>query len=258
MEAGLLADAWALKQLRNYAGGKLIMSAWLNRGLTSITDLADWRFHGNVQELRDQMKHVRGAVSQLMRLEKVPDVAESADADRKALTQCAEENLLEGEKVTKWCLRHGDSQPIALPDWLRVPIDRTVSIWLSEKNQWDTKINKRQQLRGVSTLPPAQNKKYQEWVDKGAKRRILMNKKTHGQILKIDVKKLSAMKDLMVLTLHLSSNTEDLKVECATGKMYGLALLQGTIQCTTLPADFEAVPGPHMYITYVYIYIFMF
>ena len=248
MEAGLLADAWALKQLQKYENGKLIIAAWLNRGLTSISDLAAWRFDGNVQEVKDQMKHLRGAVAKLMRLEQVPDAAESADADRKALTQCAEESLLEGEKVTNWCVRHGSSQPIALPDWLRVPVDRTVSIWLSEKNQWDAKIAKRQELHGASTLPPAQHKKYQEWLDKGAKRRILMSKKTHGQILKLDAKKLSAMKDLMVLTLHMSSKTEDLKVECATGKMYGLVLLQGTISCTTLPADFEAVPGRHIYI----------
>lgn len=245
-----MADAWALKQLGNYADGKLIMTAWLNRGLTKLEDLAAWHWDGDIKVAGDHMKHCRHKVIELMSIKGLPEESDFIDANSKAAIEAAESSILEGEKTAHWCLAPVGAPAIALPNWMRIPIDRTVSIWLSEKAKWDEKIAKRHKTH--ATLPKAQNEKYQAWLSDGCIRRIVMNKERQTQILQLDPKRLSGMtKNLLVMKLRLNNDSEKIQIECVSGKSYPLALLQGVADTTTIPADFEQLPG--LYTVYIYI-----
>ena len=53
VSSSIRADAWAYKQLGKFGGGKLIMHAWLSRGMVTREDMAQWRFDGSMDALTE-------------------------------------------------------------------------------------------------------------------------------------------------------------------------------------------------------------
>lgn len=74
IEDSLRADAWALKKIQEYQGGKILMWSWLSRGLTTIEQQAEWNFQGNVEHAKSALQATPGALAELCDLEEVPDV----------------------------------------------------------------------------------------------------------------------------------------------------------------------------------------
>ena len=165
-----------MKSLRDYQSGKLILYSWLSRGLTSVEDVAQWRFEGDRRQVAELMKQTPGAMSKLLSLEELPEVGE--DQSKKEQLKLAESTRLPGESVSRWCVMKVETEtstsssssssasntPIPLPDWFKIPLDRTISIWKSEKDEWDNKKNERFKKKGTYELSKGSNDKYKDNV----------------------------------------------------------------------------------------------
>lgn len=102
-ETSIRSDAFALQSLNKFQEGKLIMHAWLTRGLTSITDLAAWRFNGDESKIGDLMERTPHCMKELLSLESVPLVG---DEDAKQLVAKAQDTILPGAHRANWILLH--------------------------------------------------------------------------------------------------------------------------------------------------------
>ena len=74
--------------------------------------------------------------------------------------------MYSGESTSNWCVidndaTSSDTKPIPLPKWFQVPVDRSISIWRAEKNDWDAKRKKRFETKGTYVLAKATEEKYQ-------------------------------------------------------------------------------------------------
>ena len=172
-ESSIRSDAFALKSLRDYQSGKMILYAWLSRGLTNVGDVADWLFDGDRTKVAELMKQTPGAMSKLLSLDSLPETGD--DESKKQQLQLAETTRLPGESVSRWCVMKDEtssassssssapsSKPIPLPDWFKIPLDRTISIWKAEKDEWESKKNDRFKKKGTYELPLASNEKYKD------------------------------------------------------------------------------------------------
>lgn len=167
-ESSIRSDAFALKSLRDYQDGKLILHAWLTRGLTSVSDVAAWKFNGDESKVAELMQKTPNAMNNLLSLEALPEVGD--DDANKQLLQLAENETLAGESRSHWCVldlgsSSSNAQPIPLPSWFKIPLDRTISIWTQEKNEWDRKREHRSQTKGTFELSKSAEEKYQDWSD---------------------------------------------------------------------------------------------
>jgi len=75
-----------------------------------------------------------------------------------------------GESVTHWCVLEdgsaaSDSQPIPLPGWFKIPVDRTISIWRREQDEWESKRQKRLETTGKPELSKKAEEKYKARFD---------------------------------------------------------------------------------------------
>lgn len=71
-----------------------------------------------------------------------------------------------GESVSHWCVvdlgsASSDTKPIPLPDWFKIPVDRTISIWKKERDEWELRRAKRFASTGSYTLTKSAEEKYQ-------------------------------------------------------------------------------------------------
>ena len=65
-----------------------------------------------------------------------------------------------------WCVidndaTSSDTKPIPLPKWFQVPVDRTISMWRAEKEEWDAKRKQRFETKGTYLLSKVAEEKYQ-------------------------------------------------------------------------------------------------
>ena len=75
-ESSIRSDTFALKSLRDYQSGKMILYAWLSRGLTNVGDVADWLFNGDRTKVAELMKQTPGAMSKLLSLDSLPETGD--------------------------------------------------------------------------------------------------------------------------------------------------------------------------------------
>ena len=120
------------------------------------------------------MKRTPGAMSKLLSMDSLPEVGD--DESKKQQLKQAESTRLPGESMSRWCVMKPDtsassssssapsSKPVPLPDWFKIPLDRTISIWKAEKDEWESKKNDRFKKKGTYELPPASNEKYKDNV----------------------------------------------------------------------------------------------
>ena len=101
----------------------------------------------------------------LLCLGELPEVGD--DQENKKLVALAEEGPLPGESVCHWCVMDSgpassDCVPQPLPEWFKIPIDRTVSIWKKEKDEWDKKKQLRFEAKNTYELTKAAEEKYKD------------------------------------------------------------------------------------------------
>lgn len=237
VEASLRADCWALQKLAEYQDGKLITFAWVSRGMTSLEDLASWRFDGDIAAADAFLQRTPGAMQSLLQLDDIPtEIDKSTSID----VELAESTLLQGEKTSQWCIQGSeDSSPvIPLPDWFKPAIDRTIMIWQKEDRLWQQRWNKRQ-AAGKTDLAPKQAQDYELWLSTWT-RRIILDKHRKGQVLNFEKKNLSQLRShCLVLEIQLAKDAANLKIRSGNGSYYQLKLLQLTAAATDIPAEVD-------------------
>lgn len=238
-----------MKSLRDFDQGRLILWAWASRGMVSKESIAEWKFNGDLAEVNAFLNGSKGSLAALLSLDETPDVT---DEHAKALTQEAEGTILAGEAVSHWCLIDLDvasssdsgTQPMPLPGFFKIPVDRTIAVWKKELDDWNKRKEKRMKDKGTDELPPAQKTKYQNWIDHGCTRRILINKSKGQQVVNIQAKSLRSMaKHCIIVTLILCEDASQLRLRAGDGKVYKLVLLKGVKPAEDLPQHLDHAPG---------------
>lgn len=229
VEQSLRADAWALRALQTYQNGKVLLWAWISRGLTSPQYVAEWYCNGSLEEAKELMSRTAGQMSKLYQLDEIPDLAVP---DQEALVDASSSVRLPGEKCQCWCIATDETELTPLPLWMRPSIDKMVLGFRREYVQWTDCIEKR---KGKSLIP-AQQKRYDIWLETHV-RQLVLDHKRKCQVLQPgekDIKKLK--KNCVAFKVHLSVNPHDLRIEAGNGDVYNLKLMESK------PIDDDKVP----------------
>lgn len=256
LEDSLRADAWAMSRLRQYEHGKLIMHAWMSRGLITAQQLADWHFAGNMDQLKDSMKRTLGGMKTILRLEDLCDKAlDGVDPERKALAQASESTILPGEKKIVWAIRKPDDPPdgphTPLPDWFKNPITRAIVNWQKEAAKWQTRINNRRD-RNLKGLTPKQQSDFEKWQESTC-RRIVLNKQRKAQVMNVRSDNLKQIKsNCILLEVQMSDCAENLRIRSGDGSWFRLVMLEGIVPASDVPAALDVAPGVELKIWTIY------
>ena len=251
LEDSLRADAWAMKSLRDYANGRLIMHAWVSRGLVSVEQLAEWKFGGSIDDLREGMKRTIDGMRNLLRMDSIAEgSATGEDPERKALVEAAESVILPGEKKIVWAICDPgatESPPatLPLPEWFKNPITRTIANWQKEAHMWQTKISNRYE-RYQKELPPKQKADYEKW-SAATTRRLVLNKQRKAQVMNVQSSNLKQIKsNCILLEIKMSHVAEELLIRSGEGDWFRLVMLEGVAPATDVPAALDIEPGPYL------------
>lgn len=235
VESSLMADAWALKKINDYQDGKILLWAWISRGLITMEQVAGWRFNGDVEQVKQLLEGARGELSKLCDLDKL----ECVDDSGMAPVVTASETACANEICSAWAMvdpEVPDAKPILLPSWFTAPIDRAVLMWKQESSIWQKRLQKRKDS-GHSDFAPKAKEAFRKWKDE-VTRRIVLNKKTQTQMVKIADKSIRQLKrHCLMLEIHMSHNADELAISAGSGKLWRLCLMQGT-----LPASGDVPP----------------
>ena len=198
MESSLRADAWALERIRAYSNGKILIWAWVSRGLVDLDWVASIHFGGNLQACKDAMAAVTGKIRELVQLDHLPLVDGAPDSEPTEPKQV----IMDGGMFTFWAFSESkDSEPIALPMWMRGAIDKCILQWRSQLTKWTERIAKRAE-QGKTDLPPKQQRVYNEW-NKTKTRSIVLDKTKKAEVLNVGSKSVSALKKHCLLLVVL-------------------------------------------------------
>lgn len=246
MCSSLRADAWALKQIASFGGGKLLMWSWMSRGYVTTEDMAQWRFNGSQQELLDCMKSCKYSMKHLYELE---DITEEDYSDDGKKFEKAKQATLQGETRTVWAILDQDDaeqQAIMLPSWFKSAIDRSIYLWQKESDDWQAKLVKRVQA-GKREFAPKAQENYQKWLANNS-RRIVLDKDRQSQIVTLKSKNLRELKSsCLVLEVEMNDNPEQLRIRSGNGKFYKLVCLQGVNENEEIPQQLDVLPGESLY-----------
>ena len=263
VESSIKADCWALRQLAGYKGGKLIMYAWVSRGLSQLEDVAKWHFEGNIQNAQASLERSRLSMANILELPYLDEPEQ--DPEKHALVQESETTLLDEEFVTQWAIQDDveGSSPIPLPAWFKPSIDRTILVWRKEAAVWEERLAKRQ-LLGRNNYTPKQQEEFDEWKKTGH-RRIILDKKRKCQVMRLQEHKMAHLRsNCVVLQIQLANEASALKIRSGNGTYYQLKLLEVKVPATEMPPEIDhfdeaAVADGNMAAlkncVYMYIYI---
>lgn len=232
-----------------------MIHAWLSRGMVDCESIAKWHFDGDLSQVADMMKRKKFGMQELLDLQSISenDDVHEEQASRKQDHERAGEALMAGEASSSWCIlpldATADTKPIPLPEWWRIPVDRTIAIWVRERDAWEEKRNKRLQEKGDYKLTPAAEKKYQTWLSHANSRRIILNKKRQTQVVRIENKSLrSISKNCIVTRLLLSNDASSLALQAGNGENFKLCLLQGIEPGDAVPDELDHLAGASLVI----------
>lgn len=147
--------------------------------------------------------------------------AEALEANRKT--------PMPNERQLRWAVQFGDEESSRrpLPDWVSRPFERRISEWSAERAKWTAKINER--AAQGNALTPANERKYQQWVESRSRCQLLFSKKNAKVIHKLknnaELKSMSA--DLVSVEVIMAEKAEDLKIKVGNGEEQRLVLLRG-------------------------------
>ena len=221
METSLRSDVFALQKLASYADGKLILWSWASRGLISLEWIADLQFKGDVEAATEALSQVKGELAKLCHFDTLPMI------DGLNETEPPTSAMLEGEVLQYWAISDPsiESESIPLPLWMRGSIDKAVLKWRTMAAKWEERIAKRQ-LEGKTTLAPKQKKAYDEFIATNT-RSIVLDKVKHAEVVNIAAKSVNKLKKTcLLLVVHMSDDSEQLRMTTGCGKLWKLQLLQ--------------------------------
>ena len=221
IQNSLRADAFALQQIENYRSGKILVWAWVSRGLVTKQQFADARFGGDLVKAEQAMKSAPNELSEIINVELTKEI--SLEKESKAIQEA--EEPLPGEVSSVWCIqRSADSELIPLPHWFRVPLQHALCDWVEQARLWDKKLEERH--HAGKELTPKQQAKYDAWISQ-AQKPLVFNKKTGRLVVNPGKETLSKLKkDCLVVVLHLSRHAGELKLTAGNGQLYQLKLLE--------------------------------
>eukprot|EP00913_Durusdinium_trenchii_P012107 g11370.t1 len=229
VEDSLKADAWSLSKLAGYKEGKILVWAWVSRGLVTMQQVAEWRFGGDVGQAKEFLDSTPHELAKLTELEEIEEP--DAPAETKAVVQ-AETSTMQGEINSLWAISDPDlpeHPPKLLPQWFVPPIDRAILMWKQEAMVWEQRKQKK--------MSPKMTEAYAQWQSDST-RSIVLNKKTKSQMHRFLGKSVSSLKrTCLLLVVHMSNQPEELRINAGSGKAWRLSLLQGT-----MPPSDDAVP----------------
>ena len=170
-------DCWAVNVIRNYKQGKLIMWAWLSRGLVTQELLAKWHFDGDIKEVWNHMGKVRGDLTKLMTM--TDEVDPEAPARKRKWLEAEGDPDQGSHKI--WVYDVDEECPKQLPQWWSIDIELELRNWCSERDVWDDALAARQK-QGFEKLSPGKDKAYSMWLTKRQERRLVFNTKSRTLI----------------------------------------------------------------------------
>ena len=170
-------DCWAVNVVRNYKQGKLIMWAWLSRGLVTQELLAKWHFDGDIKEVWNHMGKVRGDLTKLMTM--TDEVDPEAPARKRKWLEAEGDPEKGSQKI--WVYDVDEECPKQLPQWWSIDIEIELRNWCSERDVWDDALAARQK-QGFEKLSPSKDKGYSMWLTNRQIRRLVFNIKSRTLI----------------------------------------------------------------------------
>ena len=145
-----------------------------------------------------------------------------------------------GEKQFLWALESGDHR-LPLPDWIGNVLEMRVCQFISEHDNWESKIQKRS-LTG-KMLIRSQQQKYELWKLNLDQKLVFAKDE---KVLVSEAKKVN--KNCILLNLHLSAVPQELSVSAADGAKYRLLLLSGqpSKEVPSLPTQLDHPAPPNV------------
>lgn len=232
IRGSLRADAFALQKIGQYQGGKILLWAWISRGLITMEQVASWRFDGDVSAAREAMESTEGELAKLYQADEIPNVDCSKEAREVNDAAIVE---MDGEISSAWAISDFDdadtppsTPPIFLPQWFQLPINKAVLLWRQEKSVWDERFASRL-ASGFTELPPKMQQAYDAWKE-DTTRPLVLSKRTKTQVKKLTGKSISSLKrHCILLVLHMNSDAGNLAIKSGEGKLWRLRLMEGRI-----------------------------
>jgi len=167
LPVSLESDAFALQAIREYERGKLILWAWSSRGYSTVNEIAEWLFNGNIKEASELLSPMPpGSLTKYIQGKELPALHILGE-DKKI--QIPDGQFLSGERVHLWFVDTGKDGMIALPHWFSMPIECCIALWRTEQQNWEEK----KMARHPKPLTPSQQKLYDAWVDNSTRRLVL-------------------------------------------------------------------------------------
>jgi hypothetical protein len=251
VESSVRADCWALQKLSQYAEGKVLIWAWVSRGLVELEWVAKIHFGGDVQKCKDALAATPGKLAELCQFDELP-VVDWAEDTVAAQTDAQNDDH---QLFSFWAIcddsngSDSESKPILLPMWMRSTIDLALLKWKEQAHRWQERISKRH-LDGKAELPPKQLKSYREFMESNT-RSLVFDKTRKAQVTNVSAKPLHKLKKhCILLILHLNEDAEKLAVTTGCGKLWRLKLLEcGKSVDDNLPSEVDHFEGLYHYCT---------
>ncbi len=147
-----------------------------------------------------------------------------------------------GETGYTWAIQLTDDPParVMLPSWIAQVVELRVCKFVTEFDQWETRLQKRAVLGKGFT--PKQQRAYDAWMLRNAQKIIFCKKR-----LRVVMDASEVSNTCICIQLHLSDDHEKLMLAANNGKSYRLMLLKSnTIKPSeSLPSELDApvLPG---------------
>ena len=238
----LRADALAMQQIKNFGGGKLVMYAWMSRGMVTPEDMASWHCNGDMKLLADMMSQTKETLTKFAQLNSLETMDFSKEAER---VRKAAQGALQGETSSGWALvdmTGSSSEPVLLPNWFKTPISRSLLLWQKECEEWQKKHIKRWN-DGHKELTPGMQKKFQEWQEHHT-RRLVLDKSRESQVMNLKNKDLNQLKSsCLLIEIKMSEDPDDLRIRSGNGKYFKLVLLEGVEPILEIPKQLDVLAG---------------
>ncbi|CAK9055230.1 Malate dehydrogenase 2 [Durusdinium trenchii] len=230
-----MAIGWGSAPMLRKRHNKIIWLGWLQRGYCSVDEIAQWLYNGDTRRVEELMQRTRGSMDAICSLCDLPDIdAEDPEIEHMRLTELA------GEKQFLWALESGDHR-LPLPDWIGNVLEMRVCQFISEHDNWESKIQKRS-LTG-KMLIRSQQQKYELWKLNLDQKLVFAKDE---KVLVSEAKKVN--KNCILLNLHLSAVPQELSVSAADGAKYRLLLLSGqpSKEVPSLPTQLDHPAPPNV------------
>lgn len=129
---------------------------------------------------------------------------------------------LKGELMHAWFVKT-ESEALQLPQYFNVPLELTMSQWMSVRKKWDGMIAKR--ASEGKSLAPSSAKAYQAFLD-APYRKIVVDTKNKCYIPRPSSATSAIMQNCLILELKMNLDPGHLSLRFGTGPFYHLFVRQ--------------------------------